>query len=498
MKKNKAFHLVAVLSIIFLCVGLTVITIQNDTFYTLKIGDYILKNGIDMMDHFSWIKGLPYTYPHWLYDCFMSIIFKLQGFNAIYVMNIVLYSTIGILIYYFSNQKTKNYLFSFILTIMTVGFMMAFITARAQIVSFIIFLLEKHFLDKLLEDGKVKNGLILILLSIILINIHLATWIFFFVLFLPPIASHYLSLLLKKIRKNKKDFTMGRINFKTNENTKKLFPIIIICLLTGFLTPLGTTPYTYIFNQFAGDTFASILEYQNINISNGFSFYQYLFVLLVLFLITKEDIDLEDVFLTLGLILMSLIAIRNFAYLLLIGSFVVSNYLYKVNKRLSSKTVHKLDIIFNRKSELITILLCFLVVGTGLFTIRNLSTNDITNEKYPSDAVQYIKENINLEKARIFNEYYIGSYLLYNDIPVFIDSRSDLYTKPFNKLKRDIFNDYYDVVDNLNYQEVFNYYDVTHILIIKNSMLDRQLKKDNAYKNIYYDKYFTLYERKLD
>ena len=40
-----------------------------------------------------------------------------------------------------------------------------------------------------------------------------------------------------------------------------------------------------------------------------------------------------------------------------------------------------------------------------------------------------MSENINVDEMRIFNEYNFGSYLLLNDIPVFIDSRADLYTK---------------------------------------------------------------------
>ena len=49
--------------------------LQNDTFYTIKIGELILNNGIDMMDHFSIHSNLAYTYPHWLYDVFIYLIY---------------------------------------------------------------------------------------------------------------------------------------------------------------------------------------------------------------------------------------------------------------------------------------------------------------------------------------------------------------------------------------------------------------------------------------
>jgi len=52
MKKNKLFDLVAIVSILLLCVSFTAQRIPNDTFYTLKIGELILEKGIDLRDYF--------------------------------------------------------------------------------------------------------------------------------------------------------------------------------------------------------------------------------------------------------------------------------------------------------------------------------------------------------------------------------------------------------------------------------------------------------------
>ena len=48
---------------------------SNDTFYLIKLGESISKNGIDMLDHFSWITGLTYTYPHWLFSVIIYFIY---------------------------------------------------------------------------------------------------------------------------------------------------------------------------------------------------------------------------------------------------------------------------------------------------------------------------------------------------------------------------------------------------------------------------------------
>ena len=54
MKNKKPMVIVGIIIIILLCIAFTTKTFQNDTFYTIKIGEDILEYGIDMKDHFSW------------------------------------------------------------------------------------------------------------------------------------------------------------------------------------------------------------------------------------------------------------------------------------------------------------------------------------------------------------------------------------------------------------------------------------------------------------
>lgn len=70
--------IIAILVIAIFAYSLTPKTFQNDTFYTIKIGEHITKTtekitdllpwnkGLDMQDPFSFHENMPYTYPHWL------------------------------------------------------------------------------------------------------------------------------------------------------------------------------------------------------------------------------------------------------------------------------------------------------------------------------------------------------------------------------------------------------------------------------------------------
>ena len=94
--------------------------------------------------------------------------------------------------------------------------------------------------------------------------------------------------------------------------------------------------------------------------------------------------------------------------------------------------------------------------------------------------------------------------MLYRGIPVFIDSRADLYTPEFNGIKkengeyegRDIFTDYLNISSIATYYEnKFESYHITHLLIRKNSKLNMLISRDDNYKVLYSDENFILYER---
>lgn len=51
-KINIKFNVLAIVAIIIFCFALCPKTLQNDTFYTISIGELILNNGIDMRRSF--------------------------------------------------------------------------------------------------------------------------------------------------------------------------------------------------------------------------------------------------------------------------------------------------------------------------------------------------------------------------------------------------------------------------------------------------------------
>ncbi len=96
MKEKRKFNIIAVILIILFAISISPKTLQNDTFYTIKIGELIVKNkNIDMLEHFSWHSNLKYTYPHWLYDVIIYLIYNIGGMFGIYISTCIFCSNFG-------------------------------------------------------------------------------------------------------------------------------------------------------------------------------------------------------------------------------------------------------------------------------------------------------------------------------------------------------------------------------------------------------------------
>lgn len=126
------------------------------------------------------------------------------------------------------------------------------------------------------------------------------------------------------------------------------------------------------------------------------------------------------------------------------------------------------------------------IFGASYYLSHNTS-GYLPKKAYPIDSVNYIKENIG-NNSRIFNEYFYGSLLMFNDIKCFIDSRCDLYTKEYNK-NYSIAEDYINAINCTgNYEQILSKYNIEYLLISKNSALGKNIFNNSKYEKIFEDK----------
>ena len=541
---NVKFIILAVVLIILFCFAITPVTLQNDTFYSIKIGEHIQNFGIDMQDPFSWHEGLSYTYPHWLYDLLTYWIYALFNMDGIYIVTCILSCVLGISIYYVNYKLNKNNLISFLLTIGVMYLIKSYVAARAQRVTFILFIWTVYFIERFLQTKKWRYGIFLCLISLVIANLHVAVWPFFFVLFLPYIAEYAISALgdtilykrfaLKclKFRYNiyqKRNNTekaqkildkiddiesrVARIKVKREENIKKpykikivknnnvkfLILIMIVCALMGLITPIGDTPYTYLYKTMIGNTTQNINEHLPMTLSDQIPVMCTLIVFLAILIFTKAKIKLSDLFMLGGLTYLMLTSRRQLTMFALMGSIVLGRLIVDMFKRYNTDSEWLLKILV--KPLGMTILICVMALFSLNYIEPKLDDEYIDELAYPVKACDYIlseDSGIDLTKAKFYNEYNYGSYMLFRGIPVFIDSRADLYSPEFNGLNEDIFMDFINTSNiGVFYEDTFEKYGITHVICYKNAKMNMIITKTNDpnYNLIYSDNNFVIYER---
>ena len=543
IKSSTKFTIMAVVLIAIFCVAISPVTLQNDTYYTIKIGEHIATDGIDMQDPFSWHENLPYTYPHWLYDLLTYFIYSVFGMTGIYVTTCILSVILGLSVYTVNKKICKNQLFSFFITIGVMYLIRGYIAARAQLVTFILFVWTIYFIEKFLETKKKRYAVGLTIIPILIANLHVAVFPFYFVLYLPYIAEYVvaciseniiyrksevrrlklkikllskkpensekveklkeeLKILLEKIDKVKIKRTKElqnpyKLKLTKKTATKWLILIFIICLFTGLLTPLGDTPYTYLFKTMEGNTTQNINEHLPMTLVDETEIICTLILFLALMIFTKIKVRLCDLFMIGGLCYLMIATRRQVTMFALICSVILNRMLVELTKIYTKENIE--DAVKKLTKVVGIIIISVIILGFSYYMAKDkFDDNYIDETTYPVQACDYIIENIDLGKARFYNEYNYGSYMLFRGIPVFIDSRADLYSPEFNGKKDDIFMDFINT-SNIGtfYEDTFEKYDITHVIAYKNSKMNMIITKtkDVKYKELYSDEYFVVYER---
>ena len=536
------FSILAVILIVIFCISITPVTLQNDTFYTIKVGEHIAKYGIDNQDPFSWHQDLAYTYPHWGYDLITYYIYSAFGMTGIYITTCILSCILGLALYLTNIKLIKNLVTSFIITIGAMYLIQDYIAARAQLPSFILFVLTIYFIEMFLSTKKKRYALGLVVIPIILANTHVAVFPFYFVLYLPYIAEYIVAVLgdiiiyhkfkilrlkksIKKLEKKenieklmlKKEQLENlekrverikakreeqlknpyKIKISKNSNVKWLILIMIICIFTGFLTPIGTTPYTYLAKTMEGNTTQNINEHQPMTLSNETEVMATLIIFLAILIFTKTKIRLCDLFMIGGLLYLMLTSKRQLSIFAIVGATILNRLIANLIEIYDEEMKENMLKFVTKVIPILFISIMMLIFSYDMIKDK-VDDKYIDETSYPVSACDYILENIDLGKAKFYNEYNYGSYMLFRGIPVFIDSRADLYAPEFSGKSEDIFSDFIDT-SNIGtfYEDTFEKYGITHVITYEDSKTNMIItkSKDTNYKELYSDDYFVIYER---
>lgn len=316
-------------------------------------------------------------------------------------------------------------------------------------------------------------------------------WILFVILLLPYLFEATLYLIHNRKSELKKETLIEK-----TKNYKITIICFLIILFTGLITPLKLNSYTFFIKVLKSNSYSFISEMQKTIL-----FYHYwVWIILLIFIILTYSkllrIKIRDFMLVIGLFVFSLLANRNVIYFLIVCPFIIIKSI-EYEKISNTNLIKKIKCMLNNSHK--TIIKIFSIVFISIIYIFNIKINFINitkkiNDAYPDKTVLYIKKNLDYKNIKQYNDFNYGSYLEFYNIPVFIDSRAEVYVKNFNGGK-DIVSDYLKTNDMKSYKEVFKKYKFNYAIVETNSNINYYLSINTNWKLIFKEKGFRLYKK---
>ena len=445
---------------------------ETDIWFLLSHGRYILSNGIPHIEMLTMHSNLKFVMQQPGFSIIMYLLYKYVGSVGI----ITFIGLINILILFFLYKlclliSSDNKYFSFLIaSIIDLLLVLLFVIPRPQVISLLIFLILIYILEKYIrKDSKIV--FFLPLLSLILINMHSAMWLMFFVLCMPYVVELGYYYFIKK-----------------DNRIKKLILIMIVSFIVGFINPYGYESMFYSINSYGISIINNyVTEMNNVNIfsnKNMVQYNSYLFIVLfliqlIIIILNRKKYTIHEYLLFFGLSLMAFMNLRNISIFLLCSfPFVIKPIIKKFKTVISIK-----------------IFAIFIVAILSFYIYNCINGTYVIKDKKMSDILVYMNNNYS-KNIKIFNYFDDGPYLEFNNYRAYIDTRAEVFIKKMNK-KKDIFYEYIDIImGTKNFDEFSKEYDFKVFIIEKDSILYKKLKNNDDYKIVYQNKYNSIFEKK--
>ena len=473
--KNKKLYIVFSMLLIVIILMTVTKEMQNDTFFTIATGEHILQEGYDNVDHLTWHEDLGFYKLRWAFDVAIAFIYNTFGFAGIYAFVVIIASLTVLSLFNILLKQKNNIVLSFIATVISMLLMTSnwSFTARGQIISYLLLLLEIYFIEKMISTKQKRYYIIFLVISALIVNFHASVWYMTIILVLPYLAE----AIMHKIMKNK---NLEKSKIILEPISIKMLIIAILCLVLGsFISPIGTYTYTYMFKVIGGISSTFISELQQTDIISSIGMILGLIVIDILMLATKSKMKLSDILLFFGLYFMAILARRNQAFLYLIGTIPVVRLITNFFETYDTENIlEKLNNFFS-KNWVLGCTTIVIVIGLSSNMVTRIREKYVNERKYPVEAVN-------------FN---YGSYLELSGIPAFVDSRSEIFTEEFNNVT--ILKDWLETSrGNVNYNDTFAKYEIDYAIVEDKEIINTYISADENYEKVFDDETFSIYMKK--
>ncbi len=462
MKKNKSLpwwkkHYKELILLLFI-VAITFLSIQwihlgNDYWWHIKAGSYMVKHHV-ILDHdiFSWYASSQHL--SWMAHEWLSEIL-LYGFQQLFgSLHPIIFCTfffLGTLLLLFGANRSKmlkNIRFTMFYFILALIFLSVGLLPRPHLISYFFLVLSLGLLFDLAKHEDSKKIYLLPLIAILWANFHGGSSNLIYILCFTFFFIGLFNCSLGKLEA--KPFTL--------KQRRKYLTVGLLSIVGIILNPQGLKLLSYPYlNMQDGLMLSTIAEWQatNPNKLNNLAIFAYFAIVLFLIFKSPRKLQLLDGILLAMFAFLSLKSIRFWPLFYLVSGFIIFDY---VNETPVSLFTARLLFAFS---------VFFLVASIPWRPI------ELFTPVVPEKFIEIIKQK---HPQKLYNYYDYGGYLIYRDIPVFIDGRADMYSK-YN------YQDYYHLsILESDYRKILDRYQFDMFLLDKGLPLVSYLEEQEEYE----------------
>jgi len=457
------------------------IKLDNDIWFLLNSGRYVLQHGIPFVEPFTMHQQMSFVMQQWLTDVIYWGIYSKLGAAGLIAVVFLLFGGILLVVYRLTRYLAQGNRVPAVLATFLSGLLLSpYMVTRPIPLTLLILALELYLMERFIGDSNPAYLLALPVLSVLLINLHAAMWPIQFVLLLPYAID---------------SFRFRCWNIEGQGYSKRfLFPAIALMLVAGFVNPYGIRAMTYLFRSYGYAEINQVNEMKPANINTALGvliFGAFLLVGAVYLLRRGGKTRLRYVLLTLGTAVLALSSVRSFPLFALCGVFPLAHWLGNLQLPQPKKTIAKGTRTLRAGLGVLVLLGVFALVRLEFGT-----SAENAMEPAVAGAVRYLLKQDAPEQMVLYTGYNDGGYAEFMGFHPYLDPRAEVFVEQNNQ-QRDIMSEYFSLqTGKLYYKDVLNRYGFTHLIVPESDILHTYLPYDTDYRLTYDDGAYAVYQRK--
>lgn len=478
--------LIALAAIILLCFSNGIS--GNDFWWHVKVGEWVVKHKeVPTTDIFSWYgteRNISWTAHEWLSDVVFYKIHTGLGDIGIFVFSVCM--AIATILLMFNQAKEfikKNILVGGLFFCLFAVTTSLFFYGRPHVFSYVLFFFELKILYEFIENRNSKKIYLIPFIAVLWSNLHGGSSNLSYIL-----CSLFIIVGLFR-------FEYGRIEAGQLDKKSliKLTGVALGSFVGILVNPIGVKVLTYPYVSLSDSLSMSVIsEWQAPDaklMGNLILYFLPIAVMTLGIIIGKKKIRLID----LTIMLVFLFLFFRSARFIVLWYIAATFYAFRYIPELKVKALTKLSekIVVSAFAVLLTIPSVMGIADT-VATYRN---GTLISRVMSEEAIEVIKNDM---PRRIYNDYNLGECLIYYDIPVFYDSRADLYAQE-NIMADGISLMYLEPLSEVGYVDVdamIGKYQFDAILLLKGrSLYSYIVSHPQKFELVYEDKeigYFRI------